>query len=99
VLIVANAVARIDRLEFLSDIVPRTVSYKRAVARKEQLIMQPELLDQNGSERKKSRSMRGERENAGRGGIEQYFGSRSGHGNGIRGDDVSAQEDRMEIDD
>ena len=93
----ANAVARIDQLEFLSDIVPRTVAYKKAVARREQLLTTPESPEHNGSsERKKSRTTGRERETSGRGGIERFFGNKGG--NGVIEDEVSVQDDRMDID-
>ena len=68
----ANAVARIDQLEFLSDIIPRTMSYKKAVARKEQLLNLPDSPEYNNgspvSEKKKSRTPFSGRETSGRGG-------------------------------
>lgn len=92
---IANAVARIDQLEFLSDIVPRTTSYKKALARKEQVVVTPDSPEVNGSppsERKKSRTGK-ERESIGRGGIERFFGSKGGNG-------VVAEEEveRMDVD-
>jgi hypothetical protein len=95
----ANAVARIDQLEFLSDIIPRTTTYKKAVARKEQLLMEPDSPEQNGSpvtERKKSRTGKG-RESAGRGGIEKFFSAKGG--NGIVAEEVHDDGDVMDIDD
>jgi len=97
----ANAVVRIDQLEFLGDIIPRTMTYKRAVARKEQLVREDSSPERNGSSEKKKRSRpSGERrggENPGRGGIERYFRGGTG-GNGVIEDDVSVQDDRMDID-
>jgi hypothetical protein len=98
----ANAVARIDQLEFLSDIIPRTMTYKKAVARREQLLNAPDSPEHNGSpisERKKSRTSGGHgRDSSGRGGIERYFGSKKGNGVAV-GDEISVQEDRMDLDD
>jgi len=76
------------------------MSYKKAVARREQLLTAPDSPEHNGSpisERKKSRTSSG-RDSSGRGGIERYFSGSRG-GNGVVGDEVSAQEDRMDIDD
>jgi hypothetical protein len=95
---VANAVARIDQLEFLSEIIPRTTTYKKAVARKEQLLMEPDSPEQNGSsltERKKSRTGK-ERESAGRGGIERFFSAKGR--NGVVAEDVRGDGDVMDID-
>jgi hypothetical protein len=97
-LILANAVARIDQLEFLSDIIPRTMSYKKAVARKEQSLNTPDSPEPNGSpvvERKKSR-VSGGRDSSGRGGIEKFFGRKGG--NGVVEDDEAADDDRMDVD-
>jgi hypothetical protein len=97
-LTLANAVARIDQLEFLSDIIPRTMSYKKAVARKEQILTTPDSPEQNGSpavERKKSR-VSGGRDSSGRGEIEKFFGRKGG--NGVVEDDSAAEEDKMDID-
>jgi len=97
-LIVANAVARVDPLEFLSDIVPRTMTYKQALQRKEQALIAPDSPEHNGSpasDRKKTKGR--ERQSSGKGGIERYFeGRRSG--NGVAGDDDGYGEDRMDID-
>jgi len=97
----ANAVVRIDQLEFLGDIIPRTMAYKRAVARKEQVLREDSSPERNGSSEKKKRSRpSGERrggENSGLGGIERYFRGGTG-GNGVIGDEVSVQDDRMDID-
>jgi len=93
-------VSRIDNLEFLGDIVPRTMTYKRAVARRDQILNSPESPEHNGSpatERKKSRTSGGGRESTGRGGIERYFGNKGG--NGVVEDEVSVQDERMDIDD
>ena len=99
--VVANAVARIDNLEFLSDIIPRTMTYKRAVARRDQVLNSPDSPEHNGSlalDRKKSRSSGGGRESAaGRGGIERFFGGKPR--NGVAEDEVSVQDERMDIDD
>ena len=77
------------------------MSYKKAVARREQLLTSPDSPEHNGSpvsERKKSRTSGGGRRSAsGSGGIERYFGGKGG--NGVVGDEVSVQEDRMDMDD
>jgi hypothetical protein len=97
----ANAVVRIDQLEFLGDIIPRTMTYKKAVARKEQLLREDDSPERNGSSEKKKRSRtsggrKGAAENLARGGgIERYFGKA---GNGIAEDEISVQDDRMDID-
>jgi hypothetical protein len=92
---------RNDNLEFLADIVPRTMSYRRAVAQKEKMLNAPDSPEHNGSPatmgRKKSRTSGGGRESAGRGGIERYFGNKGG--NGVVEDEVSVQDDRMDVDD
>ena len=77
------------------------MTYKKAVARREQLLAAPDSPEHNGSpvsERKKSRTSGGARESSGKGGIERYFG-RSKGGNGVVGDGVSVQDDRMDVDD
>ena len=89
--------ARIDQLEFLCDIVPRTTTYKKAVARKEQLAIAPDSPEQNGSpssERKKSRTAM-ERVSAGRGGIERFFSKGE---NGVVEEEADVEVDRMDID-
>ena len=91
--------SRIDNLEFLADIVPRTMTYKRAVTRRDQILNSPDSPEHNGSpatERKKSRTSGGGRESAGRGGIERFFAK---GGNGVVEDEVSVQDERMDIDD
>jgi len=94
-------VARRDNLEFLTDIVPRTMTYRRAVATRESLHNPPpDSPEQNGSlgtERKKSRTSGGGRTSAGRGGIERFFGNKGG--NGVAEDEVSVQDERMDVDD
>lgn len=101
-LIEANAVVRIDQLEFLSAIIPRTLTYKRAVQRREQLLREDDPPERNGSSVKKrprtSGARRGGGENVGRGGgIERYFSGGDG-GNGVTEDEVSMQDDSMDID-
>lgn len=96
-LILANAVARIDQLEFLSDIIPRTMTYKRALQKKEDQILGPDSPEQNGSpasDRKRTKG--GKRQSSGKTGIEQYFGGRKS-GNGVVENDGYG-EDRMDID-
>ena len=76
------------------------MSYKKAVARREQLLTAPDSPEHNGapiSERKKSRTS-SRRDSSGRGGIERYF-SGSKDGNGVTGDEVSVHGNRMDIDD
>lgn len=75
------------------------MTYKKAVARREQLLIAPDSPDQNGSqrsERKKSRTSARERESSGQGGIDRFFGRKGG--NGVLGDEASAHGDRMDID-
>jgi hypothetical protein len=88
---VANAVARIDQLEFLSDIIPRTITYRKAVARKEQSLMAPDD-GENGSPKARGKRPRSGKE-AGRG-IDQFFKK----GNGVVEDEVVVQDDGMDID-
>jgi hypothetical protein len=93
----ANAVARIDQLEFLSDIIPRTMTYKKALQKKDQIILAPDSPEQNGSpvsDRKRSKGR--ERHSAGQTGIERYFGGRKS-GNGVV-EDEGYGDDRMDID-
>ena len=100
---VANAVARIDQLEFLSDIIPRTMTYKKALQKKEQVLLAPDSPEHNGSpvsDRKKAKGRERQGSGQGGGGIEKYFGGRKS-GNGVVGvgeDDGYGGEDRMEID-
>jgi histone H3/H4 len=90
----ANAVARIDQLEFLSDIIPRTIRYKQALQRKEQALNEPDSPEENGhsSSRKKGRSRD---TSGGRGGIERYL-TGSTKNNGIH--DFESDEEAMEVD-
>lgn len=91
--------ARIEQLEFLCDIVPRTTTYKKAIARKEQLVTAPDSPEQNGSpptERKRSRTGK-QRASSGRGGIERFFGNKGG--NGTVEEDVAAESDMMDLED
>ena len=77
------------------------MTYKKAIARREQSLAAPDSPEHNGSpvsERKKSRTSGGGRESSGRGGIERYFGRGKG-GNGVATDEASVQGDRMDVDD
>ena len=87
--------SRIDQLEFLSDIIPRTMTYKKAVQRKEKALLAPDSPEHvNGgspvSDRKRSKGAGRGRRSSGQGGgtIERYFGGRkSGNGVGVVSDD------------
>jgi len=64
-------VARIEQLEFLSDIIPRTMTYKSAAQRKEKALNAPDSPDENGTSGRKIRKGGGRT-----GGIERYFSSK-----------------------
>jgi hypothetical protein len=72
------------------------MTYKKAVARKEQLLREDDSPEQNGASEKKKRPRTSGRGRRG-GGIERYFGARKG-ANGVIEDDVSVQDDGMDID-
>jgi hypothetical protein len=93
-------VSRIDQLEFLSDIIPRTMTYKKAVQRKEKALLAPDSPEHvNGSpvsDRKRSKGAGRQRRGSGQGGgtIERYFGGRkSGNGVGVVSDDEGDVDD------
>jgi hypothetical protein len=88
-------VARIDQLEFLSDIVPRTLSYKKAVARKAQLLNAPDRPENNGTSQKKASRHSKKDPKSGQGPIDQFFRSKD---NESVGDQASVEDESMDID-
>lgn len=77
------------------------MTYKKALQKKEQVLLAPDSPEHNGSpasERKRSKGGGRERQNSGQGGIERYLGGRKVSGNGVAGEDDGYGEERMEID-